>query len=74
MAAACDPDGPPHAAGVSGVHADAVRHVLQHLDLPRGRGGLRPRVFPLLPSRGSQMMIWTHFRHRVDCICILSLS
>lgn len=31
-------------AGDSGLHADAVRHDLQHLDLPGGRRRLGPRL------------------------------
>lgn len=57
MVVAWYPDAPPHAAGVSGLHADAMRHVLQHLDLPRGHRGLSPRLFHLLPSPGSDLMV-----------------
>lgn len=59
LAAACCPDGPPHHAGVSGLHADAVRHVLQHLDLPWGHRGLHPRLFHLISSPGSDVTVWT---------------
>lgn len=51
------PDGPPHAAGVSGLHADALRHVLQLLDLSRRHCGLRPRLFCLVPTPGSHVTI-----------------
>lgn len=37
-------DAAPPGAGDAGLHADAVRHVLQHLDLPGGHRGLSPRV------------------------------
>lgn len=57
--AACCPDGPPHAAGDSGLHADAVRHVLQHVDLSRGRCGLCPWLFHLISSPGPDVMVWT---------------
>ncbi|XP_031711435.1 protein SLC31A2 isoform X2 [Anarrhichthys ocellatus] len=59
LAAAWYPGSPPHAAGVSGLHADAVRHVLQHLDLHRCHHGLSPRLFHLIPSPGSNLMVWT---------------
>lgn len=57
--AAWYPDSPPHAAGVSGLHDHALRHVLQHLDLHRGRRGLGPRIFHLISFRGSHLMVWT---------------
>lgn len=59
LVAARYPDGAPHAAGVSGLHADAVRHVLQHVDLSRGHRGLRPGLFHLFPSPGSDVTVWT---------------
>lgn len=65
MVVARDPDGPPHATGDSGLHADAVRHVLQHLDLPRCDRGLCPRLLHLISSAGSEMMVWT-VRTRMD--------
>lgn len=59
LVAARYPDSPPHTAGDSGLHADAVRHVLQHLDLPWGHCGLSSRLFHLIPSRGSDLMVRT---------------
>lgn len=55
LVAARYPDAPPHAPGVAGLHADAVRHVVQHLDLPRGRRGISHRVFHLVSSPGSDL-------------------
>lgn len=43
-------DAAPPGAGDAGLHADAVRHVLQHLDLPGGRRGLGPRLLRGVPS------------------------
>lgn len=37
-------DAAPPGAGDAGLHADAVRHVLQRLDLPGGHRGLSTRV------------------------------
>lgn len=59
LAAAWDPDSAAHAAGGPGLHADAVRHVLQHLDLPRGHRRLCSRLFHLITAARSDLMVWT---------------
>lgn len=41
MDPALPPDCNTHRPGHPGLHADALRHVLQHLDLPGCRHGLR---------------------------------
>lgn len=63
LAAPRDPDPPPRPAGDSGLHADAVRHVLQRLDLPRGHRGLHARLFHLLPPPGSRLTLGTNSDH-----------
>lgn len=51
-------DAAPPGAGDAGLHADAVRHVLQHLDLPRGRRGLRTRLLHCVSS-AERLTGWT---------------
>ena len=52
LARAWAPDPPPHRAGHAGLHAHALRHDLQRLDLPGGHSGLSPWLLPGLPSAG----------------------
>lgn len=68
LADPCCPGSAPHDAGVSGLHADAVRHVLQHLDLPGGHRGLWPRLFDLLPSAAYHLMLRTVQRSSIFCL------
>lgn len=49
LAPARAPDAAPHRAGRAGLHAHALRHDLQRLDLPRRHSGLRSWLFPGLP-------------------------
>lgn len=53
------PDSPPHVAGDCGLHANAVCHVLQCLDLSRDHHGLCSWLFHLLPFCGSHVIVRT---------------
>lgn len=44
------PDAPPQSAGDPGLHADAVCHVVQHLDLLGRHRGLWSRIFHFFPA------------------------
>lgn len=57
LAAARHPDVPPRPAGDAGLHADALRHVLQRVDLPGRRPRLRPRLLRRLPSAGPDVSV-----------------
>lgn len=50
------PDVPPRSAGDSGLHADAVCHVVQHLDLFGGYSGLWARIFHLVPALEQELL------------------
>lgn len=56
MGASRRPDVPPRSPGDSGLHADAVCHVLQHLDLLGGFSGLWARIFHLVPALEQELM------------------
>lgn len=56
MASPWDPDSPAHPAGNPWLHADVVRYVLQHLDLPGGHLGLRPGILHRVPATGSNLI------------------
>lgn len=52
------PDRRTHAAGDARIHADALRHVLQRLDLPWGHPGLRLGILCGFSSPETRLRCW----------------